>query len=119
MFIIFEEIVKYTRCHKSIVILDNYSVHKMETVANFAKNLNIELIFIPAYTTPIHQPLDVKINGPIKAIGKKIAKEIFLENPFTTPTLSSSMNCLIEAKDKITSELVINSFKDACKFINY
>ena len=82
-------------------------------------NLNIILEFIPAYTTSNYQPLDVKINGPIKAIGKNIAKELFLEDPFSTPTLSSSIKCLIEAKKKITSDLVIKSFKEACNFTNY
>ena len=93
MFFIFDEIVKFTCCRKTVVILDNYSVHKMESVISYAKNLNIILEFIPAYTTSNYQPLDVKINGPIKAIGKNIAKELFLEDPFSTPTLSSSIKC--------------------------
>ena len=119
MFFILDEIVKITACQKTIIFLDNYSVHTMESINNYAKNLNIIFEFIPAYTTSKYQPLDVKINGPIKAIGKNIAKELFLENPFSTPTLCSSINCLIEAKDKISSELIVKSFRDAYNFTNY
>ena len=78
----------------------NYSVHKNEIIKDIAKSYNIFLHYVPPTMTATNQPLDVKINGPVKAIGKQLAKEIFLEDPFSTPTLIDSINCLISSVKK-------------------
>lgn len=98
----------------SVLILDSYSVHMLDNIKNEAVKLNIQLLFVPNGKTSIHQPLDVGINGPIKAIGKKIHKEILLMDPYKVPTLKDSIKVLIEAKSQIKSEIIIKSFDKAC-----
>jgi hypothetical protein len=50
--------------------------------------------------------LDVGINGPIKSVGTRIIKEIYMMDPFIKPTIKNAIKALIESKDKITEETV-------------
>lgn len=102
--------------HNCTLILDNYSVHKKDIIIDVAGSLNIKLIFVPPNMTPVHQPLDVKINGPVKSIGKYLSKELFLEEPFSTPSLCDSILMLIESIKRIKSKTIIDSFVTACHF---
>ena len=104
-----------TKGEKSALILDEYSVHTTDLVKVEAKKLNIQLIYVPPGKTSTNQPLDVGINGPIKSIGKKISKEIYLADPFKKITLADSVSALIESKNQIKRETVIKSFNLACK----
>ena len=60
--------------------------------------------------TSTNQPLDVCINGPIKSIGKTIANKVFLKDPFAEYTFVNSIKAMIEAKKKISKEIIIKSF---------
>jgi hypothetical protein len=108
------EIYKITKGSESALILDEYSVHTNEIIKEEANKLNIKLIYVPPGRTATNQPLDVSINGAIKSIGKKIAKEIFIIDPFSVPTLSESIKSLIESKNKISEDIIIKSFTKAC-----
>ena len=70
---------------------------------------------MPAGRTSTNQPLDVSINGPIKSIGKRLIKEILINDPFSKLTLSDSINALLESKNKIDKQTIIESFEKACK----
>lgn len=48
------------------LILDVFSAHRLESVKEKARELNIELIFVPANGTSIYQPLDRSIFGILK-----------------------------------------------------
>jgi hypothetical protein len=111
---ILSEINRTVNGTDSVLILDEYSVHTDLDVKNEAVKMNIKLIYVPAGKTATNQPLDVLINGAIKSIGKKITKEIFIDDPFATPTIADSIETLIEAKNKITRETIIKSFSLAC-----
>ena len=67
----------------------------------------IRLIYVPVGKTAIHQPLDVGINGPIKAIAKGIIKEILLEDPFKMLSLEDAIKALISAIPKNTKNQII------------
>jgi DDE superfamily endonuclease/Tc5 transposase-like DNA-binding protein len=108
------EIYKISKGNHSALILDKYSVHTNTIIKDVAHKLNINLIYVPSGKTATNQPLDVNINGPIKSIGKKIAKEMYISNPFATPTISDSIKSLIESKNRIAKETIINSFIIAC-----
>lgn len=99
---------------KSALILDKYSVHTDDIIQKEAEKLNIRLIYVPTGKTSTNQPLDVSINGPIKSIGKTIANKVFLKDPFAEYTLVNSIKAMIEAKNKISKELIIKSFNIAC-----
>jgi len=50
---------------KIIAILDNFSTHRSKMVINYAKSLNIDLIFLPAYSPDLN---------PIEFIWKSIKR---------------------------------------------
>ena len=50
-----------------LLILDNHDSHTTLDVIECAKENNIELLGLPPHTTHLLQPLDVSINGPLKA----------------------------------------------------
>jgi hypothetical protein len=114
MLFILNQISEISKGKYAILILDKYSVHIHDNIKKKAELLNIILIYIPSGCTSTNQPLDVCINGPIKSIGKKLAKNIYINDPFATPTLQDSITSLIESKNKIQKETIIKSFKLAC-----
>jgi len=111
---ILNKINEYTCGNLSVLILDKYSVHTSPTIKNTAIKLNINLIYVPAGSTSTNQPLDVNINGPIKSISKKIIKEIYMSDPFATPTISDSVKTLIKSVQNVKESTIINSFAKAC-----
>lgn len=113
MEMILREINNIAENKNSVLILDTYSVHCCESIRETAKKLNIELIYVPPGKTSTNQPLDVCINGPMKSIGKRVAKELFLMDPFMKPSINSSLDGLIEAKSKIKRGTIIKSFNVA------
>lgn len=113
-----KEIHKITKGSESALILDKYSVHTDDIIEKEAKQLNIELIFVPSGKTSTHQPLDVSLNGPIKSIGRSLSNKIFLKDPFAKYTLDNSVNSLILATKKIRKETIIESFNFACNIDN-
>ena len=50
------------------LVLDVFSSHREQTVKDYARNLGIELIFVPASGTGIYQPLDRVIFGIFKKL---------------------------------------------------
>jgi transposase len=111
MEILFDEIYQVTNGRKTVLILDQYSVHMDDIVKNKAYEYNIEMLYVPVGTTSKYQPLDVSINGPIKSIGKRLSNEIYMKDPFSKVTLVDSIKSLIQAKSQIKRDTVINSFK--------
>ena len=51
--------------------------------------------------TGTNQPLDVSINGSIKSICKKIAKQALMDDPFSKPLISDAINGLIKSEELI------------------
>jgi hypothetical protein len=111
---ILKEINKIANGNNSVLILDQYSVHTDEIIKKEAAKLNIKLIYVPVGKTSTNQPLDVCINGPIKSIGKKLSKEVFLADPFSTPTIADSIKSLILSIKELKKETIIKSFAIAC-----
>jgi hypothetical protein len=58
-------------------VLDLYKVHCAEEVKSTARQLNIELIYIPPGMTDACQPLDRAVFGVVKAKAKKLFREHF------------------------------------------
>lgn len=116
MLFILNLICEITEKNESLLILDKYSVHVSDEIKNKAKQLNINLLYVPEGGTSKYQPLDVSINGIIKSIGRKIIKDIYLDDPNKYSPLITSIKALITAKQLIKTESIINSFKKACYF---
>jgi DDE superfamily endonuclease. len=100
---------------KNILILDRYTIHTKLEIKEYAKKCNINLIYVPSGATSKNQPLDVSINEPIKSIGRKLMKKMYVSNKQTESILKQSLNALIQAKKDIKSETIIKLFVLACK----
>jgi DDE superfamily endonuclease len=92
-------IKEITLNHPSILILDEYSVHTEKTILDKANKYNINLIYVPPNTTYRNQPLDVSINGPIKSIGKKISKQMLIDDPYYNLTIEDFKILIILISD--------------------
>lgn len=115
MIFILDEINKNSEGNKSVLILDKYPTHMTDEIKEYAKKLQIKLIYVPAGQTSKNQPLDVSINGPIKSIARKIIKDFYLSNQSVNSLLKQSIDALILSKNKLSKNVVINSFRRACK----
>ena len=100
---------------KCVLILDCFSAHKTQKVLNYAKKLNIYLLYVPAGMTSSKQPLDVNINGPLKSIAKKKIKKIYIDENICSPKLKVSINILLNSLGEISTTTVKNSFVKALK----
>jgi hypothetical protein len=97
-----------------VLILDCWSIHKLDVIKELALKLNIRLLYVPIGQTATHQPLDVGVNGVVKGIGKHIAREILMGNPFAVPFIKDSITTLIESINQLKKETIISSFQKAC-----
>ena len=66
---------------RSLLILDQFSVHRSDKVKKELSKLNTDVLFIPAGMTARLQPLDIYVNKPLKAIMQK-QWEIYLSSDF-------------------------------------
>jgi len=57
----------WAKGERVLLVWDNCPSHKTADVANHFQNLGIELAFLPANMTDKLQPMDLNINGPLKA----------------------------------------------------
>jgi hypothetical protein len=68
-FVYYLEYVFYPSVHTPcVLIIDVYTAHLTDEVKEKARQLNINLIYVPASNTNKYQPLDVGIFGPVKSI---------------------------------------------------
>ena len=70
MFKVLDMIHEHSHGKKSLCIWDSYKPHQQKTVLNHAKELNIDILFVPKGMTGKYQPLDYKFNGVFKSIMK-------------------------------------------------
>jgi hypothetical protein len=109
-----EEIFKYIQSKPSALLLDQFTIHTDNFIAEEAKKRNIELIYVPKGLTSKYQPLDVLINGILKQKAKKIWREEIVKNPNIKITNSDSVKHFLKAKEDITSEIIKKSFNKSC-----
>lgn len=98
----------------AVLILDMYPTHVDDFVTKDAAEKNITLVYVPAGLTGSLQPLDVGINGPLKAKSKKIFKRKRIENENYKIDLNGAIQNLNEAIDTTINErIVISAFNNA------
>lgn len=57
----------YDERNRIYLFIDAYRVHKCEEIVDIATELNIDVTVIPEGMTEVHQPLDIKLFGIMKA----------------------------------------------------
>lgn len=85
------------------LILDQSSTHKGNETESLANKLNIKFYFIPAGCTDSLQPLDIRVNGVLKAIGDKKKADLMDILEEEQVGISNSISVLIDIWDNIIS----------------
>lgn len=105
-----EQINKFANGISSALILDQHKSHTGEEIDAKAKELKIQLIYIPTGQTANLQPLDISINGALKNISHKYIKNLYIDDPYYVPTFNDAVYSLLYATNKIDSLTIQNSF---------
>jgi hypothetical protein len=108
--LVLDQIAKRTNCDNSLLLLDQYSSHTTDDIKNYAKERNIQLLYIPIGLTSKYQPLDIKINGMLKNYARKTYSERLAKNPELKYSCSNCLNDLLENIKKIKKGIIISSF---------
>ncbi len=86
------------------LILDCYSVHRMEEIKETAANLNIRLHFIPPGCTDLLQPLDRRVFGGLKGMARKLFRERYTNDK--SRTKQDAVSDMIFAWEKINGSVI-------------
>ena len=120
-----KEYMRQQRCvgedgmHNSLLLLDDYKVHKSQAVKESLQSNGIYVQAIPGGLTPVAQPLDIFLNRLVKDYQKKCYEKWGLEQvvdehgkiPYPTrPLMATWLRC---AWDRITSKDIIRFFVKA------
>ncbi len=108
-----EVVVPYADGRQCALILDRFRAHWTQAVVDFAAAHRIHLISVPAGDTSISQPLDVSVNGPLKARARKAWRLQQAQRPDTRLKVADAV-CVFEQSYALTSPASISlGFKRA------
>ena len=88
------------------LILDLHASHKTESVKKLAKELNIQLWYIPPGCTDLVQPLDVRCFGALKSTARRLWREQIAENPDKRFKKRDAVAILIAAWEHLSTETI-------------
>ena len=106
--ILFQKYLRFLRKQfpnnaKINLLLDQSSTHKGDDITALANRLNIELHYLPAGSTDSLQPLDIRVNGVLKAIGDKKKAQLLDALEDQPIGITNSIAILIDIWDNIIS----------------
>jgi transposase len=88
------------------LILDAYSVHRSQDTRNIARELNIELHFIPPGWTDELQPLDRYIFGAMKSICRRLFQRFCLRSEDGHVKTRDAIQFLIQAWEGLETRVI-------------
>ena len=100
----------------SILFLDSYHSHMMNSVINAIQDLGVEVEHIPGGCTSLCQPVDIRINKPFKAFLHKAWEKGMINEGIRSGTTSPPTRELIAkwasyAKDQIKEMHIRNVWR--------
>jgi hypothetical protein len=104
-----------TRDSPCALILDVHSSHTHEATREYANAHNIELLFVPACMTATLAPLDVGVNGVLKAVYKRKwrRERLFGDADEVVLPLDRAVASAVNAYRNITGGMIRKAFHDA------
>ena len=92
------------------LILDIYPGHNNDIVKATTEALGIQLIWVPPGHTADLQPLDVGVNGPLKAKARRFWREHRLEKEVSHLSKPEGASLFTKALLELSKETIISSF---------
>lgn len=92
------------------LIIDSYSSHKSIRSILKAKELNIDLIFIPSGLTDILQPLDVAVFAPLKSIVNSKIRSYIFGNQKTEVGMKRTVKFVQDAYQELSIDNLLNAW---------
>ena len=90
---------------RRLLILDGHGSHTTEDFMWECFNHRIHLLYLPAHTSHVLQPLDLAIFGPLKAAYRKWARQLYIPTDTSCHGKSGFLICLQKARaEAITSQ---------------
>ncbi len=108
--IVLNQISSITNNDESLLLMDQYRSHITQKVLDYAKSKNINILFIPVGLTSIYQPLDVAINGILKANAITSYSKFLASNTDKKYSYERCISDFISAKKEINKGTIIRSF---------
>jgi hypothetical protein len=103
-----------------MLLLDSYTAHIKPEVYQVAERYNIELVVVPACMTSTMSPLDVGVNGPLKAMySKKWRHERLFNNNSTSSTklaYADATKFAIQSYNNLSTTTIKHSFTNSVAF---
>ena len=89
---------------RRLLILDGHGNHATEDFMWECFNHHIQLLYLPAHTSHILQPLDLAIFGPLKTLYRKHSRRLYTQTDISALGKLRFFLCLIKARaEAITS----------------
>ena len=103
----------HEKCQKEkcLLIWDVYAAHRSQVIKDKAKELNIELLYVPAGGTSIYQPLDVRIFGELKSRARQKFEHLAFMKKNREITYDESIKILLESWESIPEENIEKSWE--------
>lgn len=100
----------YRRNNKIILFLDTYSSHRNKETKDLAKELNIDLVYIPVGCTDLCQPLDVKVFGALKNMATRMWWDFYAIDQTLVCTLKMAVYILVQCWKCLDENLIIEAW---------
>ena len=93
-----------------MLLMDQYGSHMTNIFTEYAKNNNINILYIPVGLTSKYQPLDVGVNGILKNKAINAYTNYIIDNPNKTYTPTKCVEDFLIYKKEIKKSTIIHSF---------
>jgi hypothetical protein len=93
-----------------MLVLDVYKAHRTDKLKERAKELNIELLFVPAGGTSLYQPLDRRIFGELKSRARHQFFRLAGQTGVQGATPEQAVTILVTCWDAISTENVCKAW---------
>ena len=117
MKIIVDSIYDKTKGRNCVLLLDKHSSHQSDFTIQYAKSKNICLLFIPTGMTSIYQPLDVRVNGTIKSVARKLWRKSAIKDINKKIQYNDAIQHIRESIKLLSKQTIIDSFIDVQNYI--
>jgi hypothetical protein len=94
-----------------LLVLDAYRAHRTNKVRQRAKELNVELVFVPAGGTSLYQPLDRRVEGELKSRARRLFFQLAGQSGVQGATPEQAITILVSAWAAISPENVSRAWE--------